>query len=78
MDNERKSLEGTKFYDVVTSHLAQKPSIPITSKYFKYVPSFNTDIRKTFAKVREEQRRAREKTNLWQLQHHDDPENPHV
>jgi len=26
---------------------------------FRYTPSFNTDIRKTFARVRSEQRRAR-------------------
>lgn len=35
-----------------------KPSVPITSKAFRYVPAANTDIGKTFARVRREQKQV--------------------
>ena len=31
-----------------------KPPIPITDRRFQYVPSASTDLRKTFARVRDE------------------------
>lgn len=38
-----------------------KPAIPITDKRFDYVPSHQTDIRVTFARVRAEQKTERSK-----------------
>lgn len=32
--------------------IQKKPAIPITSKYFKYTPSYETDIRKTFEELK--------------------------
>lgn len=34
-----------------------KPRIPITDPAFKYIPSASTDLAKTFARVRKEQKR---------------------
>jgi len=31
-----------------------KPPIPITDRRFQYVPSASTDLRKTFARIRDE------------------------
>lgn len=39
------------------SYLKQSvPRVPITSKEFRYVPASKTDIRKTFARWRREQK----------------------
>lgn len=34
-----------------------KPRIPITDPAFKYIPSASTDLARTFARVRKEQKR---------------------
>lgn len=44
-----------------------KPAIPITDRRFEYVDSANTNIRKTFARVREEMAKTQEPSKVRSL-----------